>query len=68
MAQTIAVVQEVGLTDDTEDGRTIWTIIVAEPFERSARKPIYLAQQKALQSFKHPTIDFRVLNLTEHPG
>ena len=68
MARTIDVVQEVRLTDDMEDGRTIWTIIAAEPFDHSVREPISLAQQKIQQSFKDPTIDFRVQNLTEQPG
>ncbi len=52
---------------EDEEGFTIWTIIEAEPFDDSQRKPIYQAQINILRQMEEGIpIDFRILNISEY--
>jgi hypothetical protein len=45
----------------------IWTVIRAEPFDDSAREPVYQAELDALQDELKIPVGFRLVNLAEFP-
>lgn len=66
MINTIEIVQRILIVED-EEGFTIWTIIEAEPFDDSQRKPIYQAQINILRQMEEGIpIDFCILNISEY--
>lgn len=66
MINNIEIVKQILIVED-EEGITIWTIIEAEPFDDSQRKPIYQAQINILRQVDEGTpIDFRILNISEY--
>ena len=65
MVNTIEIVKQILIVED-EEGFTIWTIIEAEPFDDSQRKPIYQAQINIFRQIEEGIpIDFRILNISE---
>jgi hypothetical protein len=65
MVNTFEIVKQILIVED-EEGFTIWTIIEAEPFDDSQRKPIYQAQINMLRQMKEDIpIDFHILNASE---
>lgn len=66
MANTVEVVKQILIVED-EEGFTIWTVIEAEPFDDSLRKPIYQAQIDMLRQIEDDKpIDFHILNILEY--
>lgn len=66
MANTIEIVKRILIIED-EEGFTIWTVIEAEPFDDSQRKPIYQAQINMLRQIEEDIpIDFHILNISEY--
>ncbi len=54
------------LLEATDEGPRIWTVIEAEPFDRSQREPVYTAEIEALEAHPELDADFRLINLAEY--
>ena len=66
MVNTIEIVKQILIVED-EEGFTILTLIEAEPFDDSQRKPIYQAQINILRQMEEDIpVDFHILNVSEH--
>jgi hypothetical protein len=63
---TLTQVRQVRLEGDGQAWR-LWTLIQAEPFDRSAREPVYQAQFSSLQEHPAANVTFRLVNLAEYP-
>ena len=63
---TLPHVREVRLVDDGQEW-LLWTLIEAEPFDRSAREPVYQAQLATLQDHPATDVSFCLTNLAEYP-
>ncbi len=54
------------LLETAAEAPRIWTVIEAEPFDRSQREPVYAAELEALEAFPDVDADFRLVNVSEY--
>ncbi len=64
-AKRLPQVREI-LVERVEDADRIWTVIDAEPFDRSARAPVYAVELAALDAAGTPDVAFRLVNRREY--
>ncbi len=53
------------VSDDTDEGPRIWTVIDAPRFEEGPRNQVYAAKYEALGDTLEPPFGFRVVNIQE---
>ena len=69
LARELPQVQLVFVSDDTDEGPRIWTVINAPRFEEEPRNQVYQAEYAALRDVAESPFGFRVINVQElkHP-